>query len=73
MSISETSERGRETFKQKNGSDGYLNERVSIQVRYKSERNSRKLHRSIITNDLLKIRKEWKVRDWEGEKISNVR
>jgi len=49
MSISKTNERGRETFKQKGGSDEYLNEYVSIQVRCKSERNSRKLPRSIIT------------------------
>jgi len=72
MSISKTNERGRETFKQKGGSDEYLNEYVSIQVRCKSERNSRKLPRSIITNDLVNMRKEWKVNDWEGEKISNV-
>lgn len=57
-------------FKQRDEGDEYLNERVSIQVRCKSERKSRKLHKSIITNDLEMIRKEWKVKDREGDKIS---
>ncbi len=57
-------------FKQRDEGDEYLNECVSIQVRCKSERKSRKLHKSIITNDLEMIRKEWKVKDREGDKIS---
>jgi len=68
MSISETNEEGR--FKQRDEGDEYLNECVSIQVWCKSERKSRKLHRSIITNDLVMIGKEWKVKDREGDKIS---